>query len=396
MSSSEIVPAKFPIPAPAKNGVDVLVIAGEHSGDEQAARMVASALARKQNLNIVALGGPNLERAGANVVFDMMPYAIVGFFEILKHYNEFKQLRDEIINWILLHKPKAICFVDYPGMNLRLAQILADQNATRKSGGSIRLLFYISPQVWVWKAKRRFKMAELLDTLGVIFPFEVESFEDTTLETRFVGHPFLSEHYELPTRYDPDGPVLLLPGSREGAISRIAPIMFESFRRLLEQRGEFKAKCIYASDTLKTLLESILADDGYLRDSIELVSNETVVSASCVLTSSGTMSLNCALAHIPGAIVYRIHPITYLFGKMMVKLPYIGIANLLLKRPMYPEFIQGDANPEALANELIDCIESHQRIARTQALSSELRRILDKPSAGGAGSWLIENIEEGG
>lgn len=392
MPSSALVPAKFPLPAPARKAVDVLVIAGEHSGDEQAARMVKAALARNPDLNVVALGGEKLKRAGAQVVCDMMPYAIVGIFEILKHYSELKQLRDAIIAWIIEYRPKAVCFVDYPGLNLRLAKILAERKLTRKTGGAIRLLYYISPQVWAWKAKRRFEMAELLDTLGVIFPFEVGTFADTKLETKFVGHPFVAGDYELPARYDSKGPVLLLPGSRAGAISRIAPVMFESFWHLLDQRPGVRAQCVYASESLKVLLESILADYGGLRNHIELVSNKDVVEASCVLTSSGTMSLNCALSAIPGAIVYRIHPMTYLFGKMVLKIPFIGIANLLLKQAMYPEFIQGAAQPDILAKQLVDCIENPERIERTSQLSEALRRSLDKPSTGGAGSWLVENI----
>lgn len=163
MSSSDLVPSTFPFPAPARAEVDVLVIAGEHSGDEHAARMLKAALAREPDLNVVALGGDKLRQAGAQVICDMMPYAIVGIFEILKHYGELKQLRDAIIDWILTYQPKTVCFVDYPGLNLRLAKILADRKATRKTGGSIRLVYYISPQVWAWKAKRRFQMAELLD-----------------------------------------------------------------------------------------------------------------------------------------------------------------------------------------------------------------------------------------
>ncbi len=393
MSSSELAPASFPFPAPERTAVDVLVIAGEHSGDEQAARMVKAALARKPDLNVVAMGGTNLRKAGAQIVCDMMPYAIVGIFEILKHYSELKQLRDAIIDWIVEYQPKTVCFVDYPGLNLRLAKILAERGMTSKSGGSIRLVYYITPQVWAWKAKRRFKMAELLDELGVIFPFEVGTFADTSLKTKFVGHPFVSEDYVLPTRYDPEGPILLLPGSRAGAISRIAPVMFESFQRLLEQRKSARAQCVYASETLKVLLESILAEFGNLKNRVELVPNSKGVGACAVLTSSGTMSLNCALSGIPGAIVYRIHPFTYVFGRMVLKIPFIGIANLLVNRPIYPEMIQGDAKSEALVPELNDCIDNPERIKRTQDASQELRAILDKPSGGGAGSWLLENIE---
>ena len=393
MPSNQLAQTAFPLPAPEGDEVDVLIIAGEHSGDEHAARMVQAALARNPDLRIAALGGPNLKRTGAQVICDMMPYAIVGIFEILKHYSELKRLRDGIIEWILKHRPKTVCFVDYPGLNLRLAKLLAEAKATRKSGGDIRLLYYISPQVWAWKAKRRFEMAESIDSLSVIFPFETEIFADTTLTPEFVGHPFVAQDYELPTRYQADAPVLLLPGSRAGAISRIAPAMFASLQELRKRRGQIGARCIYASDSLKDLLESILESFGDLKDSVELVPNSETVGASAVFTSSGTMSLNCALAGIPGAIVYRIHPLTYLFGRAVLKIPYIGIANLLLDRPMYPELIQGDARPDRLADDLEDCLDSEERIGRTREDAASLRAILNKPDGGGAGRWLAQQVE---
>ena len=337
------------LPPPQKPSVDVLIIAGEHSGDEQAARMVRSFLDINVDANVAALGGPELKKAGADMIFDMMPYAIIGFAEALKRYSEFKALRDAIVNWVIEYSPKVVCFVDYPGLNLRIAQALHDKKATSKSGGSIRLAYYISPQVWVWKAGRRFKMARFLDGLGVIFPFEVDSFSDTDLDMKFVGHPFLGKDYELPIVYDPEGEVLLLPGSRErGPISRIAPVMFSALELLLESKDELKAKCIYSSDTNRELLSELLEKRPALAGRIELVSNSEKTRASCVLTSSGTMSLNCALAGVPGAIVYRIHPLTFLLGKMLVRVPYIGIANILLDRALYPEYIQGAARPEAL------------------------------------------------
>lgn len=374
--------------APHKPSVDVLIIAGEHSGDEQAARMLRSLLDINAEANVAALGGPELKKAGANLIFDMMPYAVIGFAEAMKRFSEFKALRDAIVDWIVKYKPKVVCFVDYPGLNLRVAGILHDKKVTSKSGGSIRLAYYISPQVWVWKAGRRFKMARLLDGLAVIFPFEVDSFSDTELDTKFVGHPFLGKDYELPIAYDSEGEVLLLPGSREGPISRIAPVMLSALERLFESKAELKAKCIYSSDTNRDLLLGLIEKHQSLAGRIKLVPNSEKARACCVLTSSGTMSLNCALAGIPGAIVYRIHPLTYLLGKMLVKVPYIGIANILLNRPLYPEYIQGAAEPEALKEELLNCIEKSDRVSKGQQGSEDLRKILDQPSGGGAGSWL--------
>ncbi len=378
---------------PKEASVDVLIVAGEHSGDEQAARMLRSLLDINAGANVVALGGPELKKAGADLIFDMMPYAVIGFAEALKRYSEFKALRDAIVNWVIEYHPKVVCFVDYPGLNLRVAEILHDKKVTRKSGGSISIAYYISPQVWVWKAGRRFKMARLLDGLGVIFPFEVDSFSDTDLDTKFVGHPFLQKDYELPVVFDPDGDILLLPGSREGPISRIAPVMFAALELLLEEKGELRARCIYSSSTNRKLLLELLQRHPSLSGKVELASNSEKSKTLCVLTSSGTMSLNCALAGVPGAIVYRIHPFTYLLGKLLVKIPYIGIANIILDSLMYPEYVQGSAQPEALKMELLDCIDNPDRVSGARKSSEQLRTILDHPAEGGAGSWLQSFIE---
>lgn len=379
-------------PPPEKSGVDVLIIAGEHSGDEHAAQMAREALSREPNLNVVAIGGRHLKEAGAQLLFDLTHLSVVGFYEVLKNYRVFKKLFAETVDWIRQHQPKAVCFVDYPGFNLRVAQELFNQEISRKAGGSVSLLYYISPQVWAWKAKRRFKMARLLDSLAVIFPFELETFDDTSLETVFVGHPFLAGEYDLPVQYDPDAPVLLLPGSRSSAVSRIAPVMFRAFHECKQHRAKIKAKCIYANDTLKDQLLDLLYESN-LRKDIELAPNTEAIGGSAVLTSSGTMSLKCALAGIPGAIVYRVHPATYALGRFLINVPYIGIANLILDKEFYPEFIQDAANPRDLAKEIEACLERPERIRNTLHMSAQLRDELDKPSDGDVTDWLLKRIQ---
>ena len=390
MSASD-VKSGFSFPSPVNSGVDLLVIAGEHSGDEHAAQMVCDARLRDPDLNVVAIGGRHLEEAGAQLLFDLTHFSVVGFYEVLKNYGFFKKLFTETIDWIRRYEPKAVCFVDYPGFNLRVAQELFDQKISKKGGGPVSLLYYISPQVWAWKAKRRFKMADLLDSLAVIFPFEIETFDDTSLETVFVGHPFLAGEYDLPVQYDPDAPMLLLPGSRSAAVNRIAPIMFNAFHECKQHRAKIEARCIYANDTLKDQLLDLLYKSN-LRKDIELVSNTEAIGASAVLTSSGTMSLKCALAGIPGAIVYRVHPVTYALGRFLIKVPYIGIANFILDKALYPEFIQEAANPGTLAKEIETCLERPERIRNTLHMSAQLRDELDKPSDGDAADWLLKRI----
>src|SRR5690606_27332285 len=156
-----------------------------HSGDEHAARMLAGALKKRPELKVCAVAGRHSEAAGAQLLFDLTQYSVVGFFEVLKHYKELKSLFDEILRWIREHRPKVVCFVDYPGMNLRIAKRLTLEGLSARSGGATRLLYYISPQVWAWKAKRKFQMGTMLDSLAVIFPFEVDVFTGTNLDTRF-------------------------------------------------------------------------------------------------------------------------------------------------------------------------------------------------------------------
>ena len=379
-------------PAPSTGFVDTLVIAGEHSGDEHAARMVSGALERSPQLSICAVGGRHLEAAGAQLLFDLTQFSVVGFFEVLKNYKELKSLFEEILRWIREYKPRVVCFVDYPGMNLRIAAKLAEEGIAYRTGGDTRLLYYISPQVWAWKEKRKFTMGKILDSLAVIFPFEVEVFNGTQLETRFVGHPFLSSAYDLPVNYDPNGPILLLPGSRKAAVGRIAPILFESFGECLKRKGKLRAACIYASESLRVQLVAILEKYPEIASHIDLLPNSGSVGARAVLTSSGTMSLNCALANIPGVIAYRAHPVTYLMGRALLKVPYIGIANLLLNKPLYPEFIQGAASRQKLAAELFDCIENPERLQRTRHWAADLRELLDKPASGDASDWLLEHL----
>jgi lipid-A-disaccharide synthase len=381
--SSSSVQLPFRLEAPAGGRVDLLIIAGEHSGDEHAARAVRDLQILKPGLSICALGGPKMAAAGAQLLHDMTASSVVGFVEVLKNYSFFKALFEETLRWVAEYQPKAICFVDYPGLNLRLAAALRERGLSVKGGGAIQLLYYISPQIWAWKAKRRFTMARDLDALAVIFPFEVDCYQDTDLPVEFVGHPFVAPDYESPVAYDPAGPVLLLPGSRKQAVSRIFPVLLEGLKAY---GPDTPAVVLYPSEAIHEVLRAANPPAN-----VTLVSTGEVVKARSVLTSSGTMSLHCALAGIPGAIAYRTNPLTYLLARWWVKLDYIGIANLLLKQPMYPEYIQGAATPAALAAELRLCAKS-PRIERTQAQQTELAKLLNQPARGNCAAWLAQRL----
>ena len=161
--------------------VDLLVIAGEASGDEHAAKLIKDLRQRKPNLVIRALGGSELEKQQVDLLFNLVDHAVVGIFEVLKNYAFFRKIFNETLRWISENRPKTILLVDYPGFNLRVAEALREKNLSKKGGGEIVVLQYVSPQLWAWKAKRRFKMEKILDSLGVIFPFELDCYKDVVL-----------------------------------------------------------------------------------------------------------------------------------------------------------------------------------------------------------------------
>jgi len=385
MSTGHQMPLRFPPPASGR--VDVLVIAGEHSGDEHAARMVRGLCAGRPGVTVAALGGPRLAAAGAQVLHDLTASSVVGLVEVLKNFTFFRALFHETLRWIEAHRPRVVCLVDYPGLNLRLAAALRTHGLAVKGGGSIKVLYYISPQIWAWKAGRRFTMARDLDALAVIFPFEVKCYSDTSLPVEFVGHPFTAPDYVAPVRYDPAGPVLLLPGSRQQAVARIFPFLLAGFAAWTEAVAGARAVALYPSDAILAVLRAARPPTN-----VGLEPTGVPVAAAAVLTSSGTMSLHCALAGIPGAIAYRANPITYFLGRLVVKVPYLGIANLLLGEAMYPEYIQGAATPAALAGELRAAGGEPGRRERTADQAARLRTLLAQPAGGTAADWLARHL----
>lgn len=371
--------------APTSGHVDVLFVAAEHSGDEHAARLVRGLLARRPELKVCALGGPRLAAAGAQLLRDLTAQSALGF-AVLSKISYYRALIAEIVRWVGVYRPRAVCFVDSSGLNLRIARGLVEQGISVKGGGTVQALYYISPQIWASRAGRRFQMSRHLDGLAAIFPFEPGVYADTRLPVEFVGHPFVAADYVPPVRYDAAGPVLLLPGSRKGAVARIFPVLLAGFRAW---HGDRPAVVLYPSEEIKAAL---LAAQPPANVTLRRTTEAGPVAAAAVLTSSGTMSMHCALAGIPGVVTYKADRLTYVLGRLLVTVEHLGIANLLLREPMYPEYIQGAATPAVLAAELEDCLKNPVRIARTQEHAARLRALLNQPAAGSAVDWMLRHL----
>ena len=389
MSAFPSIPAHFD--RPRSGEVDVLVVAGEHSGDQHAAKVVADLLKARPGLRIAAFGGPELRAAGAQLLMDMTTFSAVGIVEILSAYPFYRKLFARMVAWTTQWKPKVVVLVDYPGLNLRLANELRKAGLSRAGFGETAVIQYVSPQLWAWKPKRRFTMARDLDSVGTIFPFEPAVYADTKLDARFVGHPFAEPDHQHGLKYDPEGPVLLLPGSRPKPVRKIFPALVEAFALFRKDHPKRRALVLHTGGEVHAELYRLLAEYGDQAKGIDLRPVSEGPAAGCAaLVSSGTMSLTVALAGIPGAVVYRANPLTWVVGRRLIagRVDNLGIANILLKRQAWPEYLQGACEPAPLAARLRECVEAPGPRAQAVADAGELLRMLSAQSGSTPAEWV--------
>ena len=377
--------------SPPDGQVDLLVVAGEVSGDEHGSELVSGLFKRQPDLTISAVGGGELEKKGAHLVYPLVDHAVVGFFEVIKNYQIFKQIFSATIQWIKKFQPRTVLLIDYPGFNLRLAKELKKLGLSRKGGGDILVLQYISPQLWAWKPKRRFVMEKILDGLGVIFPFEVACYEDTNLPVSFVGHPFVQPGYQNSISYDPKGPLLILPGSRVQPVQRILPVFLDTVSELLKDFPDLEIVLPVPDLTIRNLADHLLSLRSNLKGRVRVVIGKAGINARAALMSSGTMSLSCAIAGIPGVIAYRAHPLTYLLGRTLIRIPHLGMANILLADdPPYPEFLQGRANGRVLSRSMTTILKDSHSGKNSAEVAKKIIKSLQVTTDRGAEDWIAQ------
>jgi len=358
----------------------VYVVAGELSGDAHGAGMLRSLREKVPELEIRGVGGPEMaEVAGEGLRDWVEDAAVMGVWEVLKRYGWFKERFAEMLADLKKWQPDVLVLIDYPGFNLRFA------GAVKRECPATRIVYYISPQVWAWNKGRIPKMVGLLDEMLCLFPFEQPIFQNAGLKTTFVGHPLVDE---LEGRRIPGGErdeclVGLFPGSREREIARLFPLMIESAKRLRAWRTDLKFEVPAASPKLAGQIRDLIE----LADAVGLIEVSTGAShslmqrACCAVIASGTATLEAAYYGLPYCLVYRTAPLTYLLAKLLVKIKYIGLVNILAGERVVEELIQSAAEPSAVAGSLRAFLESP---AKRVALQARLAETADKLGGHGA------------
>jgi lipid-A-disaccharide synthase len=367
----------------------LMIVAGEVSGDQHAARLVRDLRAARGDVEITGIGGEALRREGVRTLYDVRDMAVVGFLEVVSRLAFFRRVFRQMTERLESDRPDALLLVDYPGFNLRLA-------AKARALG-IPVLYYVSPQVWAWHKSRIPKMARILDLLMVIFPFEVDVFRGTGLKTVFVGHPLVESVKRTLSRPSPELPwpagerrIGLLPGSRRQEIQRVLPAMLAAAREL-RRRDPSTAFLIPAAspeirEQIARQLDALPSDDRAAVAVVDGQMREILRQARAAMVCSGTATVETALLHCPLIVVYRTAALTYWFGRRIIRVPWLGMVNLIAGRELCPEFIQGAARPGAMADAVealaADTPERQIQLAGLAEVERALEGQGDIPSAG--------------
>ena len=368
----------------------IYFVAGEVSGDNHGAALMHSLRALMPDLQFVGRGGPQMKAIAGKSFHDWIQHAgVVGLWEVLKNYGYFRRTFDETIREIESHQPSAVVLIDYPGFNLRLARAL------RRRLPKSKIIYYISPQVWAWNRGRIKDMARWLDLMLCIFPFEAELYNKSGLRTIFVGHPMIDRlrGVKIDAARDPNL-IALFPGSRHREVRKIFPIMLESARDLQRAHPELRFEIGAASPELARELQQTLDRHSGERQNFKIRVGEApsiMQKAWAAMVASGSATLEAAFFRLPFVLIYKVAWLTYLVGRAVVKVDYLGMPNVLAHRAIVPEFIQHEARWPAVAGALRRLIEEP---AAREKMISEFDEIIASLGAGGAGMRAAQGILE--
>lgn len=354
----------------------VLIVSGEASGDHHAAQLITEVRKISPDVHFFGMGGEKMREAGADIVIDSKSMAVVGAIEILAHfapiYRAWKKLR-----YIIKHTPPdLVVLLDYPEFNLQIAK------AAKKAG--VKVLYYISPQVWAWKQKRVKTIKQRVNKMLVIFPFEAEFYQRAGVPVEFVGHPLTDK--VKPTKdksqmlkslnIDADKRVVgLLPGSRKGEIKRLLPVMLASAEALKKTHDDLEFLIPLASSLSMEDLAPYLATTSL---NIHIIKDDfynAMQLCEAAIVTSGTATLETALMVVPMAIIYKTSWSTYHMVKWVIKIPYIGLCNIVAGKHIVKEFIQHEANAKNISGEIEKILDDE---LYRQRIIAELRTVKEK------------------
>lgn len=374
------------------------LVAGEASGDTRGAELMRC-LRELGGDEVVfsGAGGPKMGAfPGTEQVRDWTEEAaVVGLWEVLKKYPYFRGEMDRVCGEIAAGRPDAVILIDYPGFNLRLAKNL------RKENKALKIVYYISPQVWAWNRGRIPKMAAMLDLMVCIFPFEKVLYENSGLKTVFAGHPIVSELGPLRGAFEREENLVgLFPGSRRREVEKLFPVMLDAAELVRKNLPETRFMAAAASVSLARLMRKQVEMSPLMGEiDCEIVRDrayEVMQRAACGIIASGTATLEAAFFGLPYCLVYKAAWPTYLACKALITVDHLGIVNILAEREVVKEFLQGDADPKKIAREMLRLLDSEEaREELSRELLETAGKLGEKGAALRAAGAIMESVFPG-
>lgn len=358
----------------------LFIAAGEPSGDLHGAGLARALRARLPGARLLGLGGSRMAAEGVELLARVEELAVMGFVEVLRHLPFFLDLKRRVFSALEREGVDLVIPIDYPGFNLRLAR------RARERG--IPVLYYIAPQVWAWHASRTRDLARDADHVAVVLPFEERFLRERGVRATFVGHPLLDLRVRAQPRdawaraagLDPARPVLaLFPGSRPQEVRRHLDVFSAAARRVVERAPAVQPVIGTPGDVDPAMYA------GAEWPRVESASG-LLEQADAALVKSGTTTLEAALAGTPAVVAYRMHPLSHALARRLVKVPHIALANLIAEERVFPELVQAEASPDALADALIPLLDpsSERRREVVAKLAAVRARLAGGVGEGGA------------
>ncbi len=372
--------------SPTTHQACVAIIAGEASGDQHGAKLINAMQKKNPGLFYCGIGGPALKQAGVRILVDASELTVVGITEvfakipgILKGMGVIKRLLNSL-------KPDLLILIDFPDFNLHIAA------AAKKLG--IPVLYYISPQVWAWRRGRVKRIGRLVDHMAVILPFEEQFYTENNVPATFVGHPLLDSPLPSADQIFSSGvegqvTIGLVPGSRDKEISRHLPVMLDAAHILKDRLKHARFIISHAPSIERRQIEAIVAGHSGRMD-VEIISNgvETVFEHSdLIVAASGTVTLQAAIHGTPMVIIYKVSPISFLLGRALVRVPHIGLANLVAGQQLVPELVQSAASADNIASAVENMLADKKHLNHLKQQLFDLRDVL---GGGGASDRVAE------
>jgi len=369
----------------------IMIVAGEASGDIYGADLVREAHRLDPELHFIGIGGQRMREAGVQTMVDSADMAVVGLVEVLKHFDVISAAFLKLKKILREDPPALLILIDYPGFNLRLAKV------ARRAG--VKVLYYISPQIWAWRQGRLKKIARLVDHMAVILPFEAAFYERAGVPVTFVGHPLLDmvqvsmnrEQAAASFGLDPSRKIVgLFPGSRNNEIERLLPVIIDSAKALEKQFPGLQFVVPIASTLKKDDLEPQFQTAGLTVTFTHERIHDLIRACDAVISVSGTVTLEIALIGTPMVIIYKLSPLTYLLAKQLVKIEHIGLCNIIAGETVVREMIQHEANPEMISAEIGKIVAN---VTYANEMRHKLSAVRSQLKSGGASANVARLIQ---